>query len=162
MAWIPISPAMHNHFGTISIALRCRARAGFSRRSRENPTMCGLGPASRVNISSKCNTNQTHQIQHLFSVFFYKHLTPRSDGKGGRPADASANSPDLIILYALGPKQTFTTSPVKGFTSEVQLTQERNLYQKATVKQFTSEVNRPSLPSLFHHGVHFSHCSYEQ
>ena len=22
-----------------------------------------------------------------------------------------------------------------------------------TVKQFTSEVNRPSLPSLFHHGV---------
>ena len=46
------------------------------------------------------------------------------------------------------PEQTFTTSPVKGFTSEVQLTQERNLYQKATVKQFTSEVNRPSLPPL--------------
>ena len=62
----------------------------------------------------------------------------------------------------LGPEQTFTTSPLKGFTSEVQLTQERNLYQKATVKQFTSEVNRPSssLPSLFHHGVHFFHCSY--
>ena len=42
-----------------------------------------------------------------------------------------------------GRKQTFkfSTSPVKGFTSEVQLTQERNLYQKATVKQFTSEVN---------------------
>ena len=45
---------------------------------------------------------------------------------------------------------------MKGFTSEVQLTQERNLYQKATVKQFTSEVNRPSLPSLFHHGVHLA------
>ena len=39
-------------------------------------------------------------------------------------------------------------SPVKGFTGEVQLTQERNLYQKVTVKQFTGEVNRPSLPSL--------------
>ena len=61
-------------------------------------------------------------------------------------------------LY-LGPEQTFTTSPVKGFTSEVQLTQERNLYQKATVKQFTSEVNGPS---LFHNGVHFFHCSYER
>ena len=34
----------------IVIALRCRARAGFSRRSRENHTMCGLGPASRVKI----------------------------------------------------------------------------------------------------------------
>ena len=48
---------------------------------------------------------------------------------------------------------------------EVQLTQERNLCQKATVKQFTSEVNqvnRPSLPSLFHHGVHFSHCFNKQ
>ena len=36
-------------------ALRCRARAGFSRRSlpsRENHTMCGLGPASRVNARS--------------------------------------------------------------------------------------------------------------
>ena len=30
------------------VALRCRARAGFSRRSRENPVaMCGFGPASR-------------------------------------------------------------------------------------------------------------------
>ena len=39
---------------------------------------------------------------------------------------------------------------MKGLTGEVQLTQERNLYQKATVKQFTGEVKRPSLPSLFH------------
>ena len=75
------------------------------------------------------------------------------------------HSAAAVILLYLGPEQTFTTSLVKGFTtslvkgftSEVQLTQERNLYQKATVKQFTctSEVNRPSLPSLFHHGVHF-------
>ena len=36
----------------LNIALRCRARAGFSRRSRENPTMCGLGPASRVKLNS--------------------------------------------------------------------------------------------------------------
>ena len=36
----------------MTLALRCRARAGFSRRSRENPaktTLCVvLGPASRV------------------------------------------------------------------------------------------------------------------
>ena len=49
-----------------------------------------------------------------------------------------------------GPKQTFTTSPVKGFTSEVQqlLTQERNLYQKATVKQFTCELGIHTLTSF--------------
>ena len=41
--------------------------------------------------------------------------------------------------------------------------------QKSTAMQhwplqqgFPGEVNRPSLPSLFHHGVHLSHCSYEQ
>ena len=45
---------------------------------------------------------------------------------------------------------------MKGFTSEVQLTQERNLYQKATVKQFTSEVNRPSLPSLHYFTTGFT------
>ena len=70
----------------------------------------------------------------------------------------------MFLADSLGREQTFTTSPVKGFPGEVQLTQERNLYQKATVivKQFTSEVNRPSFPSLFHHGVHVSHCSNEQ
>ena len=38
-----------------NLALRCRARAGFSRRSRENPVaMCGhgLGVASRVKQKS--------------------------------------------------------------------------------------------------------------
>ena len=61
-----------------------------------------------------------------------------------------------------GREQTFTTSLVKGFTGEVHLTQERNLYQKATVNQFTSEVNRPSLPSPVNVEVHFLHCSWEQ
>ena len=70
-------------------------------------------------------------------------------------------TPTTILLRHLGAQtRPSATSPVKGFTSEVQLTQERNLYQTATVKQFISEVNRPSLPSLLHHGVHFFHCSY--
>ena len=70
--------------------------------------------------------------------------------------DADREAADILRAQT----DLITTSPVKDFTSEVQLTQERNLYQKATVKQFTSEVNRPSLPSLLHHGVHFFHCSY--
>ena len=105
----------------------------------------------------------SNNIVHYLTFMLEHTLLPRSMFTEPR---------QLCFLRAGTDLQTFTTSPsdlhyftvttlpVKGFTSEVQLTQERNLYQKATVKQFTSEVNRPSLPSLFHHGVHFFHCSY--
>ena len=45
---------------------------------------------------------------------------------------------------------------MRGFTGEVQLTQERNLYQKATVKQFTSEVNRSDLHFLHYFTTGFT------
>ena len=114
------------------------------------------------NVVFYCVVNPSRQHRGILcSCIILEQMNPDALSVLPRPFERSQRWM-LRLEGALGPEQTFTTSPVKGFTSEVQLTQERNLYQIDTVKQFTSEVNRPSLPSLFHHGVHFSHCSYEQ
>ena len=56
--------------GNTGLALRCRARAGFSRQSRENHTMCGLGPASRVKTGPACSCRESGQFAlatgHMF------------------------------------------------------------------------------------------------
>ena len=49
------------------IALRCRARAGFSRRSRENHTMCGFRPC----IAGQLNDKEFNSIQFKSSLIDY-------------------------------------------------------------------------------------------
>ena len=57
-----------------NLALRCRARAGFSRRSRENHTMCGLGPASRVNKNPE---NRVHELHCYVQILTFPRV-PRA------------------------------------------------------------------------------------